>query len=444
MMCSTSWPPSARAVNAMNSLSRIALALVLLAPAIAAAQPTGERPASDPDIRSRYDLATVQGILAVQRLDGWLLYDLGGQNPVAVELVNPEGKTTRRWFYLIPAEGQPRLLVHASEKSRFDRVPGTKLDYTSHRDLEAGLLELLEGTKSVAMEYAPKATVPQLSRVDAATVKLVESNGVSIRSSAELVQFTKSLWGPKGRVAHYVAAHHLEKLKDEALAWLGEQVSSGRAVTEHDLQKRILDGYDVRGLSGPPPIVAAGKNTAVPNYTPSGRRSALIKKGDLVLIDMSARVIDAERPIYATLTWMAYVGDTVPRDLAGYFSVVAGARDAALDLVRERLQRRRAVRGFEVDQTARAKVGEAGHADRFVHRTGHSLDTDVHGDGANLDDYETHDTRNLVLDSGYAVEPGIYLPGQLGVRTEVDIYVGRYGLEITTPVQQRITPILAR
>lgn len=430
----------------MTSTIRIALVLCFLLPAVATAQPADKRssPATDPDIRSRYDLATVQGILAVQRLDGWLLYDLGGQNPVAAELVNPDGKTTRRWFYLIPAEGQPRALVHASEKSRFERVPGKKIEYTSHRDLEDGLRKLLEGTKAVAMEYAPKASVPQLSRVDAGTVELVESNGVTIRSSAELVQFTKSLWGPKGRVAHYVAAHHLEKLKDETLAWLADQVRRGRAVTELDLQKRILDGYDVRGLSGPAPTVATGVNTAVPNYVPSARRTATIKTGDLLLLDMSARVTDAERPIYATMSWMAYVGDSVPRDLSDYFTVVAGARDAAVDLIRERLQRRRAVRGFEVDQTARARVGEAGYANRFLHRTGHSLDTDVHGDGANLDDYETHDTRNLVLGSGYAVEPGIYIPGQLGVRAEVDVYVGPRGLEVTTPRQQQITPILAK
>jgi Xaa-Pro dipeptidase len=433
---------SARA-SRLRTAALAAVVALCAAPLVAPAQPAGKPTPRDPDIRSRFDLAAVQGILAVQRLDGWLLYDLGGQNPVAAELVNPDGLQTRRWFYFIPARGQPVALVHKVEASNFDRVPGRKIEYAGYRELERGLRELLKGSRTVAMEYTEKAAIPTLSRVDAGTIELVRSQGVTIRSSAELVQFSKSLWGPQGREAHYIAAHHLSALRAEALAFIAERVRAGRAVTEYDVQQLIVRGYQVRGLAGPPPIVAADANSADPHYRPTAARNSPIKRGSLVLIDMWARVEGAERPIFADITWMAYVGDKVPARYAEIFAVVADARDQALALIRDRVDRRRAIRGYEVDQRARAVIGRAGHADKFVHRTGHSLDTSVHGDGANLDDFETRETRNLVMGAGFTIEPGIYLRGEFGVRSEIDVYIGPGGVEVTTPIQTEITPILA-
>ncbi len=411
-------------------------ALACVAPSLAHAQDT-------PTPRSRFDLGAVQGILAVQQLDGWLLYDNRGQNPIAVELVNPAGKPVRRWFYLVPARGQPVALVHKSELTLFDAVPGRKLTYTGHRDLKRGLRAMLKGIKRVSMEYAPKSSIPSLTRIDAGTARLVASQGIRIRSSAQLVQFTKSLWGPKGRIAHYIAAHHLDMLRRQALALIARRVVAGRAVTEEEVQQFMARGFKVRGIVGGTPVVAAGINTSDPNYAPLPGKSALIKKGDLVAIRAWARMGSGERPIVADITWMAYVGVKVPERYAKLFKAVATARDAALGLIKRRIQRRRAVKGYEPDQTARAVIGKAGYAANFVHRTGHSLDMGLHGDGANLDDYETHDTRILVLGSGFTIGPGIYFKGELGLRAEINVHIARHGVEVTTVSQSVITPILA-
>jgi len=390
------------------------------------------------------DIEAAQGILAVQGLDGWLLaQSADSANPIAVELVAPAGATSHAWFYFIPAQGDPIALAHQSDAAAFASAPGKKLEYAAERDLRTALRGMLKGAHRVAMEYAPRSGIPSLTRVDARTVGLVRRLGVVVASSAELVQFTKSLWGPEGRVAHYVAIHHLARLKDAALAHVAGELRAGRPVTELDVQRFLQRGFEVRGLDGPPPIVAAGVNTADPAYAPAARRSAAIKRGDLLVLDLSARVADAPRPIYARLAWVAYVGDQVPARYADPFRTVVAARDAVVSFIEERLSRRRVVKGFEADHKARTVIAQARLGDKFVHRTGQSLDTSLQGDGANLDDHETHDTRNLVMGSGFTVGPGVYLPGDFGVRSVLDVYIGRKGVEVTSPAQQTITPVLA-
>jgi Xaa-Pro aminopeptidase len=278
--------------------------------------------------------------------------------------------------------------------------------------------------------------------VDAGTVDLVRKSGVQVRSSADLVQFTKSLWGPEGRVAHYLATHHLNKLRQEAFHFIAEHIRAGRPVTEYDVQRFLQEGARVRGLKGFP-VVAAGANSANPRYQARKNATSSIKKGDLVLISLAGSVANADRPIFASISWVGYVGETVPERFHRVFQTVATARDAAIALIEERIKRRRPVKGFEVDQKARNVVGQAGLATRFLHRTGHSLDTSLNGDGANLDDYETHDTRNLVVGSGFTVGPGIYMTGDFGIRSEVDVHLARGGVEVTGPLQKRIEPILA-
>lgn len=390
---------------------------------------------------SRVDIEGVQGVLAVQSLDGWLLAEHKGKNTVAIELVAPEAKTSRQWFYFIPSFGQPRILVHKSDASAFETVPGTKIEYSSHRDLKAGLRTLLRGASTVAMEYAPKSGISSLTRVDSSTVSLVENAGVSVSSSADLVQFTKSLWGPDGRVSHYVAVHHLTKLRDEALAFVAERVSSNRPVSEHDVTAFLENGYHARGLRGTI-SVAIGGNTAKPAYVPSPRSSRAIKEGHLLVIRLTGAVVDSERPIHASLSWVAYVGSSVPENFSKVFQTVSAARDATIGFIRERAAKRRLLKGFEADQQARQEIGKAGLASRFVHMTGHSLDTSLHGDGANLDDYESHDTRNLVVGSGFTVGPGVYLPGDFGLQTTASVHMVPGDVEVTTPIQTSITPIL--
>ncbi len=418
-------------------MSRLAtLVAVMLLPATAAAAPA--QPLS-----RQIDVEAAQGILAVQGLDGWLLAQSGDRNPVAAELVAPSGSVSHPWFYFVPAMGEPVALVHESDAKSFEGVPGKKVEYTDQRALKTGLRAALKGSRKVAMEYAPRSGIATLTRVDGGTVGMVRGLGVKVASSAELVQFTKSLWGPEGRVAHYTAMHHLARLKDAALAHVAAELRAGRALSEQDLQRFLQRGFETRGLEGPPPIVAAGANSADPKYAPSARAAATIKRGDVLLIDLSARLDDARRPIYARLAWVAYVGDSVPARVADVFSTVVSARDATVKLIEERQSRRRVVKGFEADRKARGLIKQAKLGDKFLHATGHSLDTSLHGDGANLDDYETHDTRNLVMGSGFTVGPGVYLRGDFGVRSVVDVYIGRKGLEVTSPQQATVTAVLS-
>ena len=393
--------------------------------------------------KAHVDVEAAQAILAVQRLDGWLLAQTGSQNPVAADLVAPSGTTALQWFYFIPAQGPPTALVHQSEIALFQEVAGSKVEYTDSRDLKKKLRTLLKGSRKIAMEYAPATKIPALNRVDAATMRLVRATGVRVSSSAELVQFTKSLWGPDGRVSHYVAIHHLTRLKDAALAHIAAELRAGRTVTELDVQQLIAKGYEVRGLEGPPPIVAAAANTADPAYAPSPQKWSPIKEGDLLVIDLSARVAGAERSIYARLGWVAYVGDVVPEKFAQSFAQVAAARDAAVKFIDDRLQRKRVVKGFEVDRHARSALAAA-RAGEFPHPTGHSLDTSLRGDGANIDDLETHDTRNLVMGAGFTVGPGLYQKGEQGMRSVVDVFIGRRGVEVTCPTQQQVTAVLEK
>ncbi len=425
---------------------RVHLALLCalaLAPRPAAAQP--EDPYGPPPgpSRIRFDLDQVQAVLAVQQLDGWLLCDQGGRNSIAVDLVNPDGKLNRRWFFLIPARGQPVALVHRADMPAFAAVPARKVEYTGHRDLTDGLRAMVKGHRKVAMEYAPRSSIPSLTRVDAATVDLVRKQRVTIESSAQLVQLTKSLWGPAGRIAHHVAIHHLGKLRDDALDHIARKVRAGEKVTEHDVQQRIVQGMRVRGLVGPPPVVAVNDHAADTGFQPTPDRSREIRKGDLVLLHLAGAQEDAPRPIYGEMTWMAYVGDAVPDRFAQAFAQVAAARDAALALITERVGRRRAIKGYEADQAARQVLGKAGFGDKFIHSTGHSLDTSLQGDGANLDDFETKDTRLLVQGAGFTIAPGIYVKEDFGIRAEVNVHIGRGAVEVTYPAQQSITALLA-
>ncbi len=399
-----------------------------------------------PAIPSRVGLAdvtAVQGLLAVQRLDGWLLFDRDGENPIASRLVAPEGHPTRPWFYLIPARGQPIALVHDAEKRSFEHLPGTKLTYQGYRDLDKQLRTLLKGLRTIAVEYSPKAAVPSVSRVDAGTLEVIRASGVQVKSSDTLVQYTKAIWGDPGRTAHYIAVHHLVELRKEALAFVAKQLGANAPVTEYDVQQRLVRGMTMRGLAGAPPVVAAGVNTADPYYVPTAAKTAPIRRGDLIVISLAAKV-DKPEGIYAAQTWCA-VADTVVRDdIKKAFETATLARDQALALITDRSRKNRPVTGAEVDQSTRAFLKKAGLGDKVMHRTGHSIDNDLQGGGADLDDYEVKDTRILTPGTGFTVGPGLYFAGQFGVRTEVSVYLSPSGPEITTPAQDEIEALLAR
>lgn len=389
------------------------------------------------------DVVSIQGLLAVQRLDGWLLFDRDGANPIAARVVAPEGHPTRPWFYLIPAKGEPIALVHDAEKRSFDHLPGKKLTYPGYRDLDKQLRVMLKGMRQIAAEYSPKSAVPAVSRIDAGTLELIRAVGVKVKSSETLVQYTKAIWGDAGRTAHFVAAHHLVELRKEALAFIGKQLRANAAVTEWDVQQRLVRGLTMRGLASAPPVVAAGANTADPYYVPNAAKAAPIKRGDLIVISLAAK-LDKPEGIWAAQTWCAVADAVVRDDWKQAFDTVRRARDQALALITDRGRRSRPVTGAEVDQATRAFLKKAGVADKVMHRTGHSIDNDLQGGGADLDDYEVRDTRILTPGTGFTVGPGIYTAGQYGVRTEVSVYLAPSGPEITTPAQDELEPLLAR
>lgn len=400
-----------------------------------------DAPAAIPMRVGLSDLPAVQGLLAVQRLDAWLLYDRDGQNPIAVRLVKPDGRPQRPWFYLITAKGEPTALVHNSEVRNFEHLAGRKLTYTGYRDMDKQLRAILKGVRSIAIEYSPKAAVPNMSRVDAGTVELLRAAGVQIRSSETLVQYTKAIWGDAGRTAHYVAVHHIVELRKEALAFVTKRLTSREGVTEYDVQQRLTHGMTMRGLAGPPPVVAAGVNTADPYYVPTAAKTAQIRVGDVIVLGIAAK-LDKPDGIYAAQTWVAVADRTVRDEVRKAFETASLARDQALVLITDRTRKHRVVTGAEVDQATRAFMKKAGVTTQVMHRTGHSIDNDLQGGGADLDDFEVKDTRIMTAGTGFTVGPGLYFPGKFGVRTEVSVYLSPTGPEVTTPAQDDVEVLL--
>ncbi len=401
-------------------------------------------PYAAPPIPPRVGLAdttAVQGLLAVEHLDGWLLFDRDGENPIAERLVAPDGHPQRAWFYMIPARGEPVALVHAAEARNFEHLVGKKLTYQGYRDFDKQFKLLLKGVKSIAVEYSPKAAVPAVSRVDAGTMEVIRGAGVQVRSSDTLVQFTKAIWGDPGRTAHYVAVHHLVELRKEALAFVAKRLVSGQPVSEYEVQQVITHGMLMRGLVGPPPVVAAGVNTADPYYVPTAVKTAPIGKGDLIVISLAAK-LDKPEGIYAAQTWVAIADSVVPDRVARAFETATLARDQAVALIAERAHKKRPLTGAEVDDATRLLIKKAGLADAVQHRTGHSIDNDFQGGGADLDDFEVKDSRVLTPGTGFTVGPGLYVVGTFGVRTEVSVYLAPSGPEVTTPAQDFIEPLL--
>jgi Xaa-Pro aminopeptidase len=442
--------PGQRPEPRRGAVVRALAGVLVLAGVLALAGSAGAQPRADGggagvselQANMQSDMESIQGALAIQQTGGWLLYDHAGQNPVALAVIRPAGgRALHRWFYLVRAEGEHVLLAHRADTARFAHLPGRRIEYTDHASLERGLATMLRGVKDVVMEYSPMAALPDLSRVDAGTIELVRAQRVKVRSSAEVVQLTKSLWRPEQRISHYVAVHHLNQLRQAALDLVAERIRAGERVTERDVQQLLVRGYEVRGLIGPPPVVATTAHAADPVYVPSEQSSSPIQQGDLLLIDMAARVAGDDRAVFARIAWMAYVGKQVPQRIADAFTALVQAREAAVRLIEDRAQQRRVVKGYEVDAEARLVLERAGHGGDVLHRTGHSLDVDVQGSGANLDGYATRDSRALLVGAGVAIAPGLYKADELGMRTCVNVYIGPGAVEVTTPAQTEITAI---
>lgn len=409
------------------------------------------------------NLSIIQDKLQSSRLDGWLLYDFRGLNPIALHVAGLTRSGSRRWFLWIPAHGDPVWLIHAIESSTFTNVApemrGPMRQYVGWRHLEEMIPDLVKTAQGparrIAMEYSPDNAIPYVSYVDAGTKELVERvTRAEIVSSADLVQFVQAVLSPEQVASHRRAAVHCLQVKDAAFDLISARLRSNTPVSELDVQQFIVDYFNANHMDcDHPPIVAVNAHAANPHYAPSASTPTLITPGDMVLIDLWARERNTPLDCYADITWMAYCGSEVPAPARALFAVLAKGRDAAVAFCNERMAAGNAVYGYEVDDVCRHVIAEAGYGDAFFHRTGHSLGVTGHYNGVNIDNLETRDRRSLIPGVMFTIEPGIYLPEfnfdssaqakGIGLRTEINCLVHTDHVEVTTlPLQTEVRPLL--
>jgi Xaa-Pro aminopeptidase len=393
-----------------------------------------------------FDLAKVQAALGQFGLDGWLMFDFRGSNPLARRIVGfrDDQMGSRRWLYFVPAKGEPRKLVHRIESGALDHVPGSKTVYLRWQELEAGVQKLVQGAKRVAMEYSPRNANPYVSRVDAGTVELVRSYGVEVVSSGDLIQQFEATWDDEQIEMHLAAARVTDAAYAKAWRFIAEEVRRGKSPKETEVQALIMRHFKENGLTTyHPPIVAVNEHSGDPHFDTSPATDVPIREGDFVLIDLWAK-LDKPRSVYSDLTRVGYVGKTVPEKYEKVFQVVAAARDAAIGTVRAAFAAGKPLAGWQVDQAARSVIEKAGYGPQFVHRTGHSIGQEVHGNGANMDGLETKEDRQVLPRTCFSIEPGIY-QSEFGVRSEVNVMVdGKGQVHVTGgELQKSVVAIMA-
>ena len=388
------------------------------------------------------NISEVQDQLKQMNIDGWLLYDFQGLNPIAKKLLGLQGRLlTRRWFYWIPQRGTPVILCHRIEQEGFQSLQGRSQVFKSWEEMRKGLQGMLQEHKTLAMEYSPQCSIPYVSRVDAGTVELVRGLGKEIVSSANLVQFFEARWSLDQFQMHQEASRLLMQILFDNFRNVARLSRNGDQISEFSLQQTILEAYRSQGLfSFSPPIVAVNANSGNPHYEPRKENALPIRPGDLLLIDLWAKL---ERPnaVYADYTWVAYLGDRVPDRYVRVWEIVRKSRDAAVNFVRERYAQKIDICGWQVDSVARDVITKEGYGESFVHRTGHSIGEEDHGNGANMDSLETKDERLLIPRTCFSIEPGIYLP-EFGIRSEVNVFLGDEEVVVTgNPIQAEIFKI---
>jgi Xaa-Pro dipeptidase len=385
------------------------------------------------------DLKRIQESLKRDKLDGWLFFDHHVRDALAYRVmgVTPPGHVTRRWYYFIPADGEPCGLVHRIESKVINAAPGEKLPYSSWREQHDGLAKLLRGAKRVAMQYSPQCAIPYIAMVDAGTVELVREFGAEVVSSAELIQEFEACLSAKQFESHLEAGRRMDAIRAGAFRFIAEKLASGvDEVTVADWMRAEYRKNCLVTDSGP--VVAVNAHAGDPHYEPSAESSVPIRAGDFVLIDMWAK-LNQPGSVYYDITWTGFCGDA-PERVARVFEIVRDARDKAVETVVKAVAAGRVIRGFEVDDAARGHIQATGFADKFVHRTGHSIGEEVHGAGANMDNLETHDERRVMPGALFSVEPGIYLD-DFGVRSEVNVFVDADKARTTGEVQRELVRI---
>lgn len=392
-----------------------------------------------------FDLNALQAALREFGFDAWLLCDFRGSNMLARRVLDMESRpvTTRRWYYMIPAEGEPIRLVHRIETGALDHLPGRKSIYLRWSERDDLLGAALAGKSRVAMEYSPRNANPYIARVDAGTVELVRSFGADVVPSGDLIQRFEATWGDDQWDLHRRAERVTTSAYDLVWSHIAQKVRAGEPVSEYSVQQLIMGHFRANGVTtASEPHIAVGPHSGDPHFDTSAEHDTPIRAGDFVLVDLWAKA-DSDRGVYSDLTRVGYVGESVPAAYTKVFAVVAEARDAAIDLIRGAFAAGRALQGYEVDDAARAVIERAGYGDAFIHRTGHSIGREVHGNGANMDNLETHEERLVMRRTCFSIEPGIYLP-EFGVRSEVNVYIDGDGNVHPTggPLQREVVPIL--
>ncbi len=376
-----------------------------------------------------FDFPALRELLGTIAADGWLLYDFHGINPAATRVLGIHGMGTRRFFVLLPRSGPPVAIAHRIELASFEGFPGEVRPYAAWSELHEKLRALVSG-KTLAMEVSPDDAVPYVDRVPHGVVQLIEGFGARIVTSGTLISRFAARWSPSDLAGHRRAAEALAEIAVDALRWAGAELTAGNAVRETVVQARVMDAFSRASLvTDHPPIVGFQANAANPHYEPRAGADSQLAAGDVLLLDLWAGVQLGS--VFADQTWMAYAGRTPGAEERKIWDTVRAARDAAVSLVKDRWAKREAVTGAALDDAARGVIRAAGYGEYFVHRTGHSIDRDLHGSGPNLDNFETADQRTLIPGLGFSVEPGIYLPGRVGMRSEINVYLGESGPEVT-------------
>jgi Xaa-Pro dipeptidase len=388
------------------------------------------------------NLAAIQQALRDEKLDGWLFFDHHLRDPLAYRVLGFDAPRipTRRWYYLIPANGEPRKLVHQIEPGMLDALPGTTQTYSSWSRQVYGLTTLLAGCKRVAMQYSANCAVPYVAMVDAGTVELVREQGVEVATSADLVQIFEAKWNQEKLDSHMEAGKLVDEIRRAAFLEIGDRLRGREYVDEYIIKTFILESFERAGLfTDHGPIVGVNANASNPHYEPEREASEAIRQGDVVLIDLWAK-LNKPGSVYYDITWTGYTGEEIPSDVQRVFEIVTGARDAAVAKVQTAIGAGLPLCGYEVDDACRGYIREHGMADYFIHRTGHSIGEDVHGSGANMDNLETHDERRVIPWTCFSVEPGIYLPN-FGIRSEVNVFVGDRDARVTGERQTALVKI---
>jgi Xaa-Pro aminopeptidase len=385
------------------------------------------------------ELDRIQASLREAQLDGWLFFDHHARDPLAYRVLHlaPSRPPSRRWYYFIPASGEPRGLVHRIEAAMLDALPGRKTAYSSWKEQTDGVRGLLGGAARIAMQYSPQCAIPYVANVDAGTVELVRSLGTEVVSSADLIQLFEARWSRSMLEMHLEAGRRVDRTRGDAFDLVRDSLRSRKEINEHSLQQFVMKRFAELGLTTDHgPIVAVNAHASDPHYDPVPERSSAIARGDLLLLDLWAKLNEPDA-VYYDVTWMAFCGDSPPPDVRRVFEVVRDARDAGARFVKEGFKGSRALHGFEVDDVVRGFIREQGYAEYFTHRTGHSLGRETHGNGANMDNLETHDDRRIIPWTCFTIEPGIYLPA-FGVRSEVNVFVDEESARVTGEVQREL------